>query len=712
MQFKREISKGDYKMYVKMFLVRCLMFLSCFIMVASVKAEKLDYLTKEEQEWVQGHRNTIRIAQDPLYPPVNFVDKDGVYKGVTTDILKIIEHKLNVKFVNVPTTDLTESLNMGRKGEVDMVCSITKTPQRSRYLNFTRPYFRSPTVILLNGQESGRLTIDDLAERTVTMAENYAIHDYFRNYYPEIKLDLVVEDYIGMQKLAFNQADVMVGDLATISYHLEATGISNLYVAGQLDYEYRLAFGCRKDLPILQSILDKSLAQISPAELRRIKQKWVHLRPYKLWQRKEFWMVILGFLLLLSLGGLLSMIWSRTLQRRIDIKTNHLNRELQDRIIAEKSLEENERKLRVVVEKNGFIVFEKDIITGNIMWSGDYQNVLGFSSAEMNRINEPQWEQLIHSEDLPKYKSSVDTATKSGEEYVVECRVLDAHGEYVPITLKGTFLKEENDLEPRALGIIQDISVHVDREEELMNAKLRAERADHLKTLFLANMSHEIRTPLNGILGFSELISEEGINDDLRRNYARVITENSDHLLKIIGDILDISQIESGQMKIKSEDCVVYDVLSDVFNTFSGHPSVVEKKVRFSLVVNPDVKGIVSYTDPVRLKQVLINLVNNAFKFTPTGFIEVGFKYYSETEFLFFVKDSGIGIPPKKMDLIFERFNRGEDTMTRESDGAGLGLSISQGIIELLGGKIWLESEIDKGTEFFFTLPCCVKETV
>ena len=565
---------------------------------------------------------------------------------------------------------------------------------------------------MVNGQELGKLTIDDLTDRTVTMVENYAIHDYFQNYYPEIKLDLVLEDYIGMQKLAFNQAEVMVGDLATISYYLETTGISNLKIAGEIDYEYRLAFGCRKDLPILQSILDKALAQISPAELRRIKQKWVHLSPYKLWHRKEFWLVILGSLLLLSLGGLLSVVWSRTLQRQIEIKTNHLNRELQERIIAEKSLEENERKLRVVVEKNGFIVFEKDITSGNIVWSGDYQNVLGFTSIEMSEVNEVQWEKLIHPEDLSKYKCSVETATKSGEEYMVDCRILNAKGDYVPIRIKGTFLKEESDLEPRALGIIQDITLQVNREKELVNAKLRAERADHLKTLFLANMSHEIRTPLNGILGFSELISEEGVNDDLRKSYARIITENSDHLLKIIGDILDISQIESGQMKIKSEDCVVYDVLRDVFNTFSGHPSVVENRLQFSLDVNEDVRSVVVQTDPVRLKQVLINLVNNAFKFTPNGFIEVGFKYYTESEFLFFVKDSGIGIPQKKKGLIFERFNRGEDTMTRESDGAGLGLSISQGIIELLGGKIWLESEIDKGSEFYFTLPCCVEETV
>jgi signal transduction histidine kinase/CheY-like chemotaxis protein len=242
--------------------------------------------------------------------------------------------------------------------------------------------------------------------------------------------------------------------------------------------------------------------------------------------------------------------------------------------------------------------------------------------------------------------------------------------------------------------------------KELIFSKERAEEADRLKTAFLSNLSHEVRTPLNAIVGFSQLLNDEYTSPEKRDYYVKVINQSSKYLLNIINDILDIAKIESGNMKIMEKPGSLKEMLDETLEMFRAQnelstPKSIEIIINNQVVRNCD-KIITDFT---RVRQTLTNLLNNAYRFTDNGTIEVGCQIQNENKLLFYVRDSGIGIPKNMQQAIFDRFRQVDDKhLSPRAGGTGLGLSISKGIVELLGGKIWVESELGRGSVFYFTI--------
>jgi two-component system, sensor histidine kinase len=257
---------------------------------------------------------------------------------------------------------------------------------------------------------------------------------------------------------------------------------------------------------------------------------------------------------------------------------------------------------------------------------------------------------------------------------------------------------------------VDDLRIKADELEiinqELEEAKLRAEESDRLKTSFLHNMSHEIRTPLNAIIGFSEMMVFN-FNDKAKlSHFAGIIDKRGHDLLEIVDEILDISRIESNQMLLHFENCNLQILLNDVFEFFIEYQKNINKEqIKFTVKNLYLIDNLIIHTDGLKLKQILINLINNAFKFTHKGLIEFGIQKIENKQLFFYVKDTGIGIPKEKFEYIFERFVQENSDITRLYGGAGLGLSIVSGLLNLLKGNIWLESELDKGSCFYFTIP-------
>lgn len=273
------------------------------------------------------------------------------------------------------------------------------------------------------------------------------------------------------------------------------------------------------------------------------------------------------------------------------------------------------------------------------------------------------------------------------------------------LNLDKTVKERTSELSNSNEQLMKEISERKKYERELLVAVKNAEEADRLKTVFLANMSHEIRTPLNGILGFGDLLSRGDVPPDRTNKYIDIIMNSGQQLLRIIDDILDISLIESNQLKIHKVPFALNKKIDEVFEFFdSSKKSLGKNNILLNAVKSlPDGQDLI-LTDPFRLQQVLNNLLKNAFKFTYNGKIEFGYTI-SDNKFRFFVSDTGIGIDTDKRELIFERFRQGDETLKRSYGGTGLGLSISKGIVEQLGGKIWLDSTFIEGSKFFFTIP-------
>lgn len=242
--------------------------------------------------------------------------------------------------------------------------------------------------------------------------------------------------------------------------------------------------------------------------------------------------------------------------------------------------------------------------------------------------------------------------------------------------------------------------------EALIQSKLKSEEADILKSNFLANMSHEIRTPMNGILGFAQLLKNEE-SADKRERYIDIIYHNGMMLVNLIDDIIDISRIDAGQMPINIGECNLEDLMFDVYTFFNEVKFKQEKEhINIRLLNLNDDEANVFYTDSQRLRQVLVNLISNALKFTEKGYVEFGYINKQEgNKIEFFVRDTGIGIPADKKDIIFERFRQVQEGSTRKYGGTGIGLYISKNVVNLLGGDIWFESKEGEGATFYFTLP-------
>jgi len=250
--------------------------------------------------------------------------------------------------------------------------------------------------------------------------------------------------------------------------------------------------------------------------------------------------------------------------------------------------------------------------------------------------------------------------------------------------------------------LIINISERKRYERRLLAAKSQAEESDRLKSAFLNNISHEIRTPLNGILGFSELLVDDRIKVDEAKSYKKIISESGKQLLSIIANVIELSKIQSGKSKINIHKFSIEKALDGVIESFKT--AAKEKELNIVISYSQSKPEHYFSTDEDKLKQVFNYLIDNAIKFTHSGQVEIGFKDQGNS-FLFYVKDTGIGIKPNNVKNIFEFFNQGDVSTVRRYGGLGIGLSISKSLVDMLMGRMWLESEMGTGSTFYFELP-------
>jgi len=335
----------------------------------------------------------------------------------------------------------------------------------------------------------------------------------------------------------------------------------------------------------------------------------------------------------------------------------------------------------------------------NIIYSNEAASrILGYTKEEFQKIKvqdiDPTYAKLDWDE---RWQNLRNIKVFSGES-----QHLTKDGKIIPVELSCSWFqylgKEYNCV------FAKDLSKSKILENELIDAKENAEESDKLKTAFLATMSHELRTPLNAIIGFSDLINDSKSIKKIH-NYSKIIFKSGEHLISIIEDVFDISAIESGKITIRKEEFNLIQTLNEINDIINYEKRNQEKDNIEVNYINPDnLDNFPINTDRNRFKQILINLLKNSLKFTDEGSIEFSYSV-KDTNILFYVRDTGIGIPEDKKEIIFDRFRQVDDSHTRSVGGTGLGLSICKKLVELLGGELWVESIEKKGSTFSFTLP-------
>ncbi|MBN1767030.1 MAG: PAS domain-containing protein [Prolixibacteraceae bacterium] len=322
-------------------------------------------------------------------------------------------------------------------------------------------------------------------------------------------------------------------------------------------------------------------------------------------------------------------------------------------------------------------------------------NILG---KERSMLIKKMFAFFVSKESRPVFHQFLQALFSGKQKQCCEIKLEETGNKVTIVNIEGIAAFDDE----HCLLTLIDVTICVEAAIELTKAKERAEESDRLKSAFLANMSHEIRTPMNGILGFAELLGDHDLSNEKHQFYINIIEKSGRRMLNIINDIIDISKIESGLMKVNLTKSEINKQTEYIYTFFK--PEAVEKGITLTVKNGlPDGLSTVE-TDREKLYAILINLVKNAIKFTKRGTVEFG--YTKKGAWLeFYSKDTGIGIPFEKQKLIFDRFIQADDSSLKVFEGTGLGLSISKSYVEMLGGTIWVESEEGLGTTFYFRLP-------
>jgi len=669
-------------------------------------------LTAAEEAWLKNH-HTIRLGVNQQWPPFDYVDKNGKHSGIASDYVRLLNHRLGISMKMMPGLSWDQVMQGFRDRTVDVVPCLTMTPQRETFLNFTAPYNSFPWVIITRNDHSLVGGITDLYGKKVAVVNAYAIYQHLVSDHPAVMLHVTDSPAAGLKAVSRGKADAYVGSLGVASYIMAQYQLANLKVAAPAEFgegNDQLRFGVRKDWPELATILNKGLASISQKHRNQIRQNWLAVRfEYGIdMARIRSIGLQVGVIFIVIVG--LILFWNRRLKKEID-----------ERERTEQKLMQSEERLELALEGGQLGSWDTDFMTGRTIVNSRWLRMLGYTADEF-ASSHTAWLNSIYPDDRNRVlQFGRDYREGRVARYEIEYRAITRQGRIKWLISKGASVSRDKKGRPfRMVGTVMDITERKQMENELVQARDRAETADRLKSAFLAAMSHELRTPLNSIIGFTGILRQGlvGPLSEEQQKQLGMVENSAHHLLALINDVLDLSKIEAGQLEIDMKRFDLGERVEKVIQLF--RPLAQEKELFLRSDVSPGINHIVS--DPRRFEQILINLLNNALKFTEKGGVRVivepsdslpgtgGATDESTASpsgcIIVQVVDTGIGISPANIHKLFQAFQQLDTGLSRRYEGTGLGLSICKKLVTMQGGDIWAESDgAGKGTRFIFTLP-------
>jgi len=379
-----------------------------------------------------------------------------------------------------------------------------------------------------------------------------------------------------------------------------------------------------------------------------------------------------------------------------------ISRDISERIKAEAALRESEERFRIAADSADYVIYEWEPASDLMKIAGGpsaLARIFGVDNVESQK----DWERLIHLGDVDRVSAAVRDHLHGDKPFAEQYRLVLPGGEVCHCYDRATLLRDNTGRPAKWIGVCANITARTLAEAELQAAKEAAESANKAKSQFLANMSHELRTPINGIMGMIDVLMDSTITER-QREFLTAIQDSADLLNQLIEDVLAFSRLDSGALPLRDIPFKLTDLFAGLA---SGYEVVAQQKGLTFQIDLPAETHCPLRGDPVWLRQILVNLIGNAFKFTETGRIDVtaAVDSLSDSHVMlhFAVRDTGLGIPEDKQGLIFDAFSQADNSTTRSHSGTGLGLAIAKELVERMNGQIWVESRLGQGSMFHFT---------
>ena len=675
-------------------------------LVEDEKLLKLE-LSKKQKDWIREHP-VIRFVIDNHWKPIEYLSEDSKeFKGISSGYIELISKKTGIEFQRVYTQRWANSVEKIDAREADLYTCVATTESRKKVVNFSEPYLKMPQVFITDNDVDFIADIKELYGKKVVLVEGYYITEMVKKEHPEIVVLEVKTITEAFEALTKKDAFAYIDMLSIASYFIQKEGFSNLKISGMSEYRSEFSMALRNDWANEGiEIINKALESITEEEKSEIYNKWMRVHYDKDVDYTLLWQIAGIFILLI----MASLFWNRK-----------LSIEIQHRKEVEFDLKQSNERFELALLGGNLgswdVYFKPKKIIVNKRWA----TMLGYSD-KTNIITQDMWRRTIYKDDLKRVLDYGDRYKKNKiPHYEIEYRSVTKSGEIIWVLSKGKIVQRDKDGNAtRMAGTVSDITAQKSFEEKLtiekeklfkLNQKLEeatviAENANRAKSDFLSNMSHEIRTPMNAILGFTELL-DDNIEDKKLKSFIKTIRSSGQTLLFLINDILDLSKIESGKLEVIKSRVNIQNIFEEIISIFKLQAE--QKGLKLELNLDSEMPTSL-LIDPIRLKQILINLIGNALKFTEKGHIRVVvvvdevYEHTSKIDLTIRIEDSGIGISKFNQEKIFNIFEQTKNQDVSKYGGTGLGLAISRKLSILMNGSLELESEEGVGSAFIVSL--------
>lgn len=642
---------------------------------------KKPHLDARSREWIAAHP-MVRVGVAENYPPQSYFGDDGHYYGITADLLSWIQAQTGLELRVSRFATIDNVFTALANGEIDMIADVSSTPPRREHMSFSRSYLTMPYALIMDADQQPFTSLSELGGKTLVLPSGHSLLTYLKTHYPAIHLMEVRDVTAALTTLNEGNADATILPLLVARYYIARFYEHSLRISMTLNDPLSIsAFGMRRESRELSATINAVLAGMSPDELSALINRWrsrVVLSPPS-WRSygpliyKSIGVAVV--LLLLFLG------WNV-----------YLRKQIRERKRAERELITQNQFMEVLINGMPHPIYVCDADMRLKLYNDSYLDAMGLTRSDLLTSQNADMPRVLggDTEMMALHRQVMET----GEHLLVD-RQLNIGGELKTVY---HWMQPYEDMDGAHHGVIGgwiDISERRALVDQLEQAKELADQASRTKTSFLATMSHEIRTPLNAVIGMLELALKRSASAPPDRGSLEVAHQSARSLLALIGDILDVARIESGHLTLSSERTNLRQVAESTIRVFDGLAR--QKGLELRLELSGELGNPV-LVDPLRLRQVLSNLVSNAIKFTEQGQVTVSMTGMAQGDdclrLRLEVSDSGIGISAEDQTRLFQPFVQAKES----SGGSGLGLMICRSLVKMMGGELNLESQIGVGT--------------